>query len=85
MPIELLLRDESLTHVYVRGKLEREATHSLLRARIESMEDIFVNPLSRSFLPADVFVAALDSLDSLERLGRSESPRKLAFYKFQLI
>ena len=63
VPMELLLRDQSLTELHIRGKVERQASHSLLRSLVTAMERSFVDPISRGFLPADVFVAALDSLD----------------------
>ena len=63
VPVELLLRDASLTDLYIRSKLERQSSHSLLRSLVTALERTFVDPISRGFLPLDVHVEALDSLD----------------------
>ena len=78
MPIDMILRDQSLTDLYVQGKIERQASHSLLRALVAAMDDTFVQPLSRGFLPPSVLAAVLDSFDQT-RIGRFGITTKTSF------
>ena len=56
VPIELILGDRILTDLYIQDSLERQSAHSLLRALITAIEDVFPKPLSRATLPVGVLL-----------------------------
>ena len=63
--MSVVLRDHSLSELHIQGKLERQASHSLLRSLMTAMERAFVDPISRGKLPPTVHVGALQSLDDI--------------------
>ena len=59
LPIEVILADQDVAKLYVDDKVEREASFALMRAVLWQMQQVFHEPVRRSFLGADVLVHSL--------------------------
>jgi len=57
--VDVILRDRSLTDLYVHDAMDRQASHGLMRSLVSSMEDLVPQPLEKSTLPDTVLVAPL--------------------------
>jgi hypothetical protein len=68
VPIEIVLRDQSVSELYILDKIERQASHQLLRAIVTQLEGLFPDPIRRSRLADTVRVGRLVNPD--ERRSR---------------
>ena len=67
--METIYRDQSVCELWKQDKIARGATHSLLRALITQVEELFPNPLLRGQLPAAVQVARHTSSEKTTIVG----------------
>ena len=69
-PLELLHRDQVVAELFVLDKVERQASHALLRTLVAQLEQVVDRPISRGTLPSSVRVAPLqDPADTIVHLA----------------
>lgn len=68
IPMELILRDLSVSEMYIMDSMVRQSTHALLRVVISQLEQVAANPVQRGRLPSDVHVGVLGADEVLVQL-----------------
>jgi hypothetical protein len=56
VPMDVILRDQGVTELFVQDRMSRVSTHALLRALVTQMEDLIPDVIRRSFMPSNVLI-----------------------------
>ena len=63
VPVDVILRDQGVTELFVQDRMTRVSTHALFRALVTQMEDLVPDIIQRSVLPPDVLIAPFSDPD----------------------
>jgi len=63
VPLDLILRDSTVAELYILDKMERQATHALLRGLCFAIERLIPDALQKSFVPESWRIHALVDKD----------------------
>ena len=71
IPFEIVLRDQSVSELYIQDKIARQSSFNTGRTLISQLEEVLHKPLERGFLQDDVLVMPIENPDE-------ERPMRLA-------
>lgn len=69
VPVDLILRDLSVSELYIDDALQRQATHALFRTVVTQLEAVIDRPVSRSCLPDSIHIGRLEAGQVLVQLS----------------